>query len=104
MGWLLVIVAALMEVVGVIGLKRYSLHKTALNALLLAGGFGSAFFLLYQSFRYIQMSVAYAVWVGLGTAAAVIVNMIFFGESRSRARILSLVVIVIGISGLKAVS
>lgn len=104
MGWLLVIAAALMETLGVVGLKRYSLEKNVANALLFFGGFGASFVLLYQSFRYIQLSVAYAVWIGLGTAAAVLVNMLFFGESRSAARLLSLGVIVVGVVGLKAVS
>lgn len=104
MGWFLVVAAALMETLGVIGLKRYSLQKNAFNAALFFGGFGASFVLLYQSFRYIQLSVAYAVWIGLGTAAAVLVNMLFFGESRSTARLLSLGVIVIGVVGLKAVS
>ncbi len=104
MGWLLVMAAALMETVGVVGLKRYSQHKTLLNMIMFGGGFGASFVLLYQSFRYIQLSVAYAVWIGLGTAAAVLVNMLFFGESRSRARLLSLAVIVVGVVGLKAVS
>ena len=104
MGWFLVIAAALMETVGVIGLKRYSGRKSLLNAILFFGGFGASFVLLYQSFRYIQLSIAYAVWIGLGTAAAVLVNMLFFGESRNTARLLSLAVIVVGVVGLKAVS
>ncbi|MCD9086378.1 multidrug efflux SMR transporter [Stenotrophomonas sp. SY1] len=104
MGWFLVVAAALMETLGVVGLKRYSQNKNALNGLLFFGGFGASFVLLYQSFRYLQLSVAYAVWIGLGTAAAVLVNMAFFGESRSIARLLSLGVIVAGVVGLKAVS
>jgi paired small multidrug resistance pump len=104
MGWFLVVAAALMEALGVVGLKRYSQNKNALNGLLFFGGFGASFVLLYQSFRYLQLSVAYAVWIGLGTAAAVLVNMAFFGESRSIARLLSLGVIVAGVVGLKAVS
>ncbi|WP_282273137.1 multidrug efflux SMR transporter [Stenotrophomonas sp. PS02298] len=104
MGWFLVFAAALMETVGVIGLKRYSGRKSLLSAILFIGGFGASFVLLYQSFRYIQLSIAYAVWIGLGTAAAVLVNILFFGESRSTARLLSLAVIVVGVVGLKAVS
>ena len=75
-----------------------------MSAILFIGGFGASFVLLYQSFRYIQLSIAYAVWIGLGTAAAVLVNILFFGESRSTARLLSLAVIVVGVVGLKAVS
>lgn len=56
------------------------------------------------SFHYLQVSVAYAVWIGVGTAAAVLVNMIFFNESKNFGRVMSLIVIIIGVTGLKAVS
>ncbi|MCL7714308.1 DMT family transporter [Stenotrophomonas mori] len=104
MGWFLVVAGALMETVGVIGLTRYSGRRSLLNGVLYVGGFAASFVLLYQSFRYLQLSVAYAVWVGLGTAAAVLVGMLFFGESRRPARLLSVAVIVVGVVGLKAVS
>lgn len=78
MGWLYVSIAAILEVAGVIGLKKFSSNKTIQNALLFFGGFGGSFVFLYASFNYLQMSVAYAVWIGIGTAAAVIINMAFF--------------------------
>lgn len=104
MGWILVLVAALFEVGGVIGLNNFSKRKTFMNGLMFIGGFGLSFVFLYTSFNYLQLSIAYSVWIGLGTAAAVIVNMIFFNESRSLGRIISLVIIIIGVTGLKAVS
>lgn len=104
MGWLFVIVAAIMELVGVIGLNKFNEKKSIPNALMFASGFGMAFVLLYASFNYLQVSIAYAVWIGIGTAAAVIVNMIFFNESKSIGRIISVVIIIIGVSGLKLVS
>ena len=45
-----------------------------------------------------------AVWMGLGTAGAVTINMIFFGESRRLCRIVSVGLIIIGVVGLKMVS
>ena len=104
MGWLFVILAAILEMIGVIGLKKFSTTKNVMNAIILVVGFSSAFYFLYASFDYLQASVAYAVWIGIGTTAAVIINMIFFGESRSIARLAAVFVIVIGVSGLKYVS
>lgn len=104
MGWLLVMGSALLETVGVIGLKKYSMEKKLQNLLLLFGGFGGAFVLLYSSFNYLQVSIAYAVWIGIGTAIAVVINMLFFGESKSIGRIIAVIIIIIGVSGLKAVS
>ncbi|GGG32196.1 QacE family quaternary ammonium compound efflux SMR transporter [Lysinibacillus alkalisoli] len=104
LGWILVILAAAFEFLGVIGLKKYSEHKTLFNGFIYLLGFGGAFAWLYFSFEYLQVSVAYAVWIGIGTAGAVIINMLFFGESKSVGRIASVLLIVIGVVGLKFVS
>ncbi|MED4953718.1 SMR family transporter [Paenibacillus sp. FSL R5-0527] len=104
MGWLFVLIAALFELTGVIGLKKFSQRKSMLNLLMFFGGFGGSFAFLYASFNYLQVSIAYAVWIGIGTSAAVLVNMIFFGESKSIGRMISLLIIVVGVVGLKAVS
>lgn len=104
MGWLFVFAAAISELVGVVGLNKYSEQKTFTNTILFGGGFGAAFAFLYMSFNYLQVSTAYAVWIGIGTAGAVMINMLFFGESRSKGRIASLLLIVIGVVGLKALS
>lgn len=56
---------------------------------------------LYASFSSVQVSVAYTVWIGLGTAGSVLFNMILFKEPKNMIRILSLLLIVIGVVGLK---
>ncbi|GKV69483.1 QacE family quaternary ammonium compound efflux SMR transporter [Sporosarcina sp. NCCP-2716] len=104
MGWLYVALAAGSELAGVAGLNKYSKRKSLLSGLAYLGGFGLSFLFLYTSFKYLQVSTAYAVWIGIGTAGAVLLNMIFFGESRSLSRIASLMLIIIGVVGLKALS
>jgi len=104
MGWVLIILAALSEIIGVVGLRIYSQHKTLRNLMLYIGGFGVSFALLYASFNYLQLSIAYVVWVGIGTVGAVLVNIIFFGESKNLSRIISIIAIIVGVAGLKAVS
>lgn len=104
MGWLYVILAAVAELVGVVGLKNYSSQKSVPAFCLYFGGFGLSFYFLYAAFQYLQVSTAYAVWIGIGTAGAVIINMAFFGESRSRHKVISVALIVIGVVGLKALS
>ena len=104
MGWLYVALAALFEFIGVIGLNKYSKKKTIPTGLLYVVGFGLSFLFLYTSFQYLQVSTAYAVWIGIGTAGAVLLNMVFFGESKSLSRIGSLTLIIIGVVGLKALS
>lgn len=104
MGWLFVIFASISEITGVVGLKLFSQEKNIRNGALFVGGFALSFALLYQAFGYLQLSIAYAVWIGIGTAGAVLINMIFFGESTSAARLVSLALIIVGVTGLKLVS
>ncbi|MBF7019590.1 QacE family quaternary ammonium compound efflux SMR transporter [Staphylococcus sp. 18_1_E_LY] len=104
MGWLYVFIAAIFEIIGVVGLKKFTYKKSVTNLMFFSGGFSGAFIFLYISFNYLQISIAYAVWIGLGTASAVLINMLFFNESKNIVRIIGLFIIVIGVIGLKIVS
>ncbi|MGX4671172.1 DMT family transporter [Cerasibacillus sp. JNUCC 74] len=104
MGWFFVACASVFEILGVLGLRLYSQNKTILSGLLYLGGLGASFAFLYASFSYLLVSVSYSVFMGVGTAGAVIMNMIFFGESTNKLRVISLILIIIGVVGLKALS
>lgn len=104
MEWMFVFCAAFSEIIGVMGLKMYSQNKTLWNGVVYVGGFCTSFVFLYASFLLLQVSVAYAVWIGIGTAGAALVNMFLFGETKSIARIVSVVLIVFGVTGLKVLS
>lgn len=104
MGWLFVGFAATSEMVGVYGLSKFARHKNMINWVLYYGGLTLSLFFLYLSFQHLLVSVAYTVFTGVGTAGAVILNMIAFGESKNMFRIISLALIIIGVTGLKAIS
>lgn len=104
MGWLFVVLASVSEIIGAAGLKLYSQQKTWRNGVLYIGGFSASFGFLYTSFEYLQVSIAYAVWIGIGTAGAVLINMFLFGESKNIGRFVSVGLIIVGVIGLRSVS
>lgn len=104
MGWLLILLATISELVGVYGLNLYNRKRNLLTWFIYYGGLSASFAFLYFSFNYLTVSIAYAVFIGFGTAGAVIMNMLLFGESKNIFRVLSLVAIIAGVTGLKAVS
>jgi paired small multidrug resistance pump len=104
MGWFFVILAGTCEIIGAAGLKLYSQQKTLRNGALYLGGFSASFAFLYTAFHYLQISIAYAVWIGIGTAGAVLINMFLFGESKNLGRMVSVVLIIIGVIGLRVLS
>ena len=87
MAWMLLICAGLMEIVGVIGIKRVAQNNNWLNNLLLIGGFLISFSLLSAAMETINLSTAYAVWTGIGTVGAAIVGILLYKESRSPLRL-----------------
>ena len=51
--------------------------------------------------KSIPIGTAYAVWTGIGAVGTLVIGIVFFGDSASIWRMLSALLIVIGIVGLK---
>ena len=62
-----------------------------------------SFFSVSQAMKSIPIGTAYAVWAGIGAAGTVICGILFFGDSAHIIRLLSIILIIIGIIGLKLV-
>jgi quaternary ammonium compound-resistance protein SugE len=58
-------------------------------------------YLLAEAVKRLPAATVYATFVGIGTAGTAIVGMVFFGESQNIGRVCSLVLIVLGLIGLK---
>lgn len=63
-------------------------------------GYGVSIWLLSIVVRFMPVSVAYAVWAGVGTALVAVAGYFFLGESMGWLKALSLALIVIGVVGL----
>ncbi len=104
MDWIWLIAAGMLEVVGVIGIKRVAQNNNWTNNLILIGGFIISFQLLIRAMETIPLATAYAVWTGIGTVGAAVVGMLFFKESKSWLRIGCILGIIFSVVGLKMVS
>ena len=101
MNWGILALAGLLEVAWAIGLKYtegftrlWPTVWTVLSMLLSVG-------LLGVAMKSLPVGTAYAVWVGIGAIGTVVMGMLLFGESATTMRLLSLLLIFIGIVGLK---
>lgn len=103
-GWTFVALAATAELIGVFGLSLYSRNHNLINRMIYYGGIFLSFALLYFSFHYLPLSIAYTVFTGAGTAGAVLLNIVFFKESKNIKRLISLGAIIVGVVGLQYVS
>ncbi len=101
MYWILLFFAGLFEIGWAVGL-RYSDGWTRLvPSMLTLAAMAVSFALLSLALRGLPLGTAYAVWTGIGAVGTAIVGMLFLGETLSLLRIASILLIVIGLLGLK---
>lgn len=104
MAWILLTIAGLFEIAWAIGLK-YSHSFTRLwPSIGTIVAMAISFWLLSISMKTLPIGTAYAVWVGIGSVGTVLLGILLLGEPASAGRLLSAVLIVAGIVGLKLAS
>jgi small multidrug resistance pump len=92
--------AIALEVAATIAMRSSDGFTRLGPSLIVVVGYGLAFYLLAIVLRTIPVSVTYAVWSAVGTAAIAIIGMSLLGEPASALKIGSLVLIVVGVIGL----
>jgi len=99
--WLMVLVASMLEVVWVSGLKHASTWYEWLGTIIVIA---ICFTVFMRASKALPLGTVYAVFTGLGTAGAVIAEMLFFGEPFNLIKILLIALLVAGVVGLKSIT
>lgn len=100
LGWIILSIAIVFEIAGSICLKlSYGLTKT-LPSIFLFLFYGLGITFASFAIRFIDISVAYTVWAGVGTAAIAIIGMTYFNEPITGLKIASIMLVIIGVIGL----
>ena len=99
--WILLGCAGLLEILFALALKQSRgfshLPMTLLAALAMLASLG----LLALAMRALPLSLAYAVWTGIGAVGTAVVGIWLYGEPASALKLLSLALILAGMVGLK---
>lgn len=98
MQWLKVILSGLIEVVWVTCLNYAHNTFTWLITLLFIA---LSFYLMLSATKQLSVGTVYAVFVGIGAAGTVIVDMLFINHVISLMKLLFIILLFIGIIGLK---
>ncbi|NJS40454.1 MAG: quaternary ammonium compound efflux SMR transporter SugE [Rhodobacteraceae bacterium] len=104
MAWILLIIAGLFEVVWAIGLKYTEGFTRLWPSVATVTAMGLSVLLLGIAMKTLPVGTAYAVWVGVGAVGTALLGMVLFGEPATVGRLVSLMLIVAGIVGLKLFS
>ncbi|PWW31850.1 paired small multidrug resistance pump [Cytobacillus oceanisediminis] len=98
MHWLKVFIAAFFEVFWVIGLKHADDPLTWTGTIF---SIAVSFYLMIMAGKVLPVGTVYAVFVGLGTAGTVLAEIIFFGEPLKLFKMILVLILLIGVLGLK---
>ena len=101
MSWLLLLLAGLFEVAWAIGLKYTDGFSRPLPTLLTLIAMAVSVLLLAMAVKQLPLGAAYAVWTGIGAVGTVLMGIWLFNEPATLARVLCLLLIIVGILGLK---
>jgi quaternary ammonium compound-resistance protein SugE len=104
MAWIYLFIAGLFECGWAIGLKYTEGFTRPVPSLLTVAAMGISFVLLSSAMKTIPVGTAYAVWTGIGAVGVAILGVILFSEMLNPYRVASILLIILGIAGLKIFS
>ena len=100
MHWIYLFIAIIMEVAGTTSMKLSEGFSKPLPSASIFIFYGFSFTFLTLALKALPVGMTYAIWAASGTALITLVGIVLFGESFNVQKIVSLVLIIIGVAGL----
>ena len=100
MTWIYLALAILLEVAGTTCMKLSDGFTKTVPSILLFVFYTLSFGMLTLALKRIDVSVAYAVWSGAGTALIATIGVLWFREPMTALKLISLALIIVGVVGL----
>jgi len=104
MEWVYLLIAGAFEIVFSINLKLSAGFTRAGASLITLIAAGLSLFFLSKALKNLPLGTAYAVWTGIGAVGTAVLGIILFQDSTEPLRLLFIMVIVVGLIGLRLVS
>jgi small multidrug resistance pump len=101
LSWTYLAAAILLEIAGTTCMKLSYGFSKFLPSMLMVFFYLLSFSALTMALKQIPVSTAYAVWSGVGTLLIALIGFAFFRETATLPKLGSIVLIVIGVVGLK---
>jgi len=98
--WLYLATAIVLEVIGTTSMKLSAGFTKTIPSILMFVFYLASLAVLTLALKKIDVSVAYAVWAGLGTALIATIGIVYFHESATLLKIISILLIIAGVVGL----
>ncbi len=98
--WLALAGAIALEVSGTLCMKLSDGFSRLIPSILIFVFYIASFTLLTLALKKIDISIAYAIWAGVGTTLIAIIGMVYFKEAVTIWKVMSIFLIIAGVIGL----
>ncbi|MCP4686847.1 MAG: multidrug efflux SMR transporter [Desulfobacterales bacterium] len=98
--WIYLITAIFLEVAGTVCMKISNGFTRPLPSILIFVFYILSFVGLTLALKKIDVSAAYAIWAGIGTALIAAIGVVYFREPAGAIKLVSIGLIIIGVVGL----
>ncbi|MGO4546540.1 multidrug efflux SMR transporter [Paenibacillus sp. 2TAB23] len=99
-GWTFLLLAIVLELTGTVSMKYSAGFSRFWPSVLMFVFYGASFTMLNFALAYMNVSVAYAIWSGIGIILITLASFIMFHEKLPVAALLWIGLIVVGVVGL----
>jgi small multidrug resistance pump len=100
MSWILLVAAICLEVSGTTCMKLSEGFTKWLPSVLIFVFYGFSFALMTFAVKKLDLSIAYAIWSGVGTFLIAMIGLFWFKEPLTALKIGSMVLVIAGVIGL----
>ena len=100
LAWMYLLAAIATEVVGTVFLRYTDGFTRPAPSILVIATYAASLWLTALALKQLEISLAYAVWAGVGTAAVAVIGMAALGESVTTLKLASIALVIGGVVGL----
>ncbi|MFN6488334.1 MULTISPECIES: DMT family transporter [unclassified Nostoc] len=100
--WIYLLMAILFEVSGTTCMKLSQGFTKIVPSVLIFVFYGLCFTFLTLALKKMELSVAYSVWAGLGTILIALIGIVWFRESATLIKLVSIALVIIGVIGINS--
>lgn len=101
MKWLMLLLAGIFEIVWAVAMKYSEGFSILIPSIITAVTYLLSAVFLALALKYLPLGAAYVMWVAFGIVGTSILGVLLFSEKLAALQVISIILIIIGVIGLK---
>ena len=101
MRWIYLLIAGALEITWAVAMKMSNGFSVLMPSIIAGVGYIASAVFLAIALKQLPLGIAYAMWTGMGIVGTTLLGVFLFHEKLSVPQVICVILIVVGIAGLK---